>query len=73
MSKPYSINKSAAVDLVTTLMAIPGKSGQEREVAKAIITHLRKAGVPSKAIRHDTANSRSPAGGGEYLYSGAAL
>ena len=56
MSKPFSINKSAAVDLVTTLMAIPGKSGHEREVAEAITARLRKAGVPSKAIRHDTAN-----------------
>ena len=63
MSKPNPINTSAAVDLVTTLMAIPGKSGHEREVAEAITTRLRKAGVPSKAIRHDTANSRSPAGG----------
>ena len=63
MSKPNPINTSAAIDLVTTMMAIPGKSGHEREVAEAITTRLRKAGVPSKAIRHDTANSRSPAGG----------
>ena len=38
MSKPNPINTSAAVDLVTTLMAIPGKSGHEREVAEAITT-----------------------------------
>ena len=30
------IDVAAAVDLVTTLMAIPGKSGQERDVATAI-------------------------------------
>ena len=63
MSTPHSINNSAAVDLVTTLMAIPGKSGQEREVTEAITSRLRDAGVPSDAIRHDAANSRSPLGG----------
>ena len=63
MSKPYSINNSAAVDLVTRLMAIPGKSGLEGEVAEAITSRLRDAGVPAAAIRHDAANCRSPLGG----------
>ena len=63
MSKPYSINNSDAVDLVTRLMAIPGKSGLEGEVAEAITTRLRDAGVPAAAILHDAANSRSPLGG----------
>ncbi|MBQ17643.1 MAG: peptidase M20 [Planctomycetaceae bacterium] len=62
-SVPHSIDSSAAVDLVTELMAIPGKSGEEAQVAAAITGKLRKAGIPAAAISHDGANRRSPAGG----------
>lgn len=62
-SAPYSIDSSAAIDLVTELMGIPGKSGEEGQVAAAITRKLRKAGVAARAISHDGANRRSPVGG----------
>ncbi|WP_231954017.1 M20/M25/M40 family metallo-hydrolase [Pirellulimonas nuda] len=52
-----------AIDLVTQLMAIPGRSGEEGLVAQFIRLKLREAGVPDDAVRQDTANKRSPLGG----------
>jgi len=60
---PYAIDESAAIDLVSDLMSIPGRSGHEGQVVDAITRKLRQAGVPKSAIRCDAANSRSPAGG----------
>jgi tripeptide aminopeptidase len=54
---------SAAVDLLLELLSIPGKSGEEGEVAKFIAERLRKAGVPDNAISFDQANRHSPIGG----------
>ena len=48
------------VQLVLQLMAIPGPSGQEGAVAKFVVDHLRKAGLPADAIRFDRANRRTP-------------
>ena len=45
------------------LMAIPGKSGQEGQVAAAIRSELRKAGAPANAIRTDQAHRKTPLGG----------
>lgn len=53
----------SAVDLVLELLGIPGKSGEEGRVAEAIVSRLRKAGVPDSAIRFDDANKKSPIGG----------
>ena len=52
-----------AVDLVMQLMAIPGKSGQEGQVAEFIKRQLRAGGAPSSAIRIDAANRRTRIGG----------
>jgi len=54
---------SAAVDLLLELLSIPGKSGEEGEVAKFIVERLRKAGVPDSAVSFDQANRHSPIGG----------
>ncbi|MEX0585581.1 MAG: peptidase M20, partial [Pirellulales bacterium] len=62
-SSEVPISDRAAIDLVLELMAIPGKSGQERAVAERIIGHLLKAGVPDSAITFDSANKRSHIGG----------
>ena len=45
------------------LMAIPGLSGQEKQVATFIEKALRKAGVPAAAIKYDTVQNRIPEGG----------
>ena len=53
-------NLGRALELVTQLMAIPGKSGEEGEVAKFIIDKLTAAGTPVDAIVFDDANKRTP-------------
>lgn len=57
------IDKEAALDLVTTMMAIPGKSTQESQVAEHIRQQLLSAGIPESAISFDNVNRKSPAGG----------
>jgi tripeptide aminopeptidase len=57
---PLEPNLARAYDLVMQLMAIPGKTGQEQEVADCIIQHLRDAGAPATAIKTDNAHRRTP-------------
>ncbi|WP_298864606.1 M20/M25/M40 family metallo-hydrolase [uncultured Gimesia sp.] len=57
------VNHKQALQLVTRLMAIPGKSGEEGKIAAAIVAELRKAGLPEKCITFDTAHKKSPIGG----------
>lgn len=57
------INDRAAVDLVLQMLAIPGKSGQEAQIAAFIVKQLRAAGVPKSAIVFDYAHKKSPLGG----------
>jgi len=57
------IDAPAAIKLVTKLMAIPGRSGEERAILTSIRTHLRQIGVPASAVVEDTAHKRSPLGG----------
>lgn len=56
-------NSKHAQDLVMQLMAIPGKSGEESDVAEFVKEKLRKAGVPVSAIQSDSVHRRSPIGG----------
>ncbi len=49
--------------LVMELMAIPGLSGQEADVAQFIVARLREAGAPASAIRTDRANKRTQLAG----------
>lgn len=49
-----------AVDLLVRLLAIDSVTGQEAEIAAAIVEELKKVGVPVTSIRHDTANQRIP-------------
>lgn len=62
-SSNIDINERAATDLVTRMMAIPGKSGEERAVAEFIIDRLKTGGVPASAITTDSANKKSHLGG----------
>ncbi len=45
------------------MMAIPGSSGQESEIAEYIVERLVQAGVPRGQIKFDTAHQRSPLAG----------
>ncbi len=54
------INKQRAVDLVMSLMAVPGKSCQEAAIAEAVIAVLKRYGVEDSAIQFDTAHKRTP-------------
>lgn len=56
-------NHDRALELVTQLMAIPGKSGEEQAVANFIIERLVAAGAPREAIVFDDANRRTPIAG----------
>ena len=58
-----TINTQAAIDRVTMMMAIPGKSGEEQAIADFITGELKKAGVPDSAIQTDSANKKSHLGG----------
>lgn len=54
-----------AFEHVMELMAIPGKTGQEAEVAHFVIDRLREAGAPANAIKTDGAHKRSPIPAGQ--------
>lgn len=54
-----------AFDHVMQLMAIPGKTGREQQVAEFLIERLRKAGVSASAIKTDSAHKRSPIEAGQ--------
>lgn len=49
-----------AVELVMQLMAIPGKSGEEAEVAEFVRQQMLRAGVKPEWIQSDSANRRAP-------------
>jgi tripeptide aminopeptidase len=57
------VSKKAALDLVTKMMAIPGKSCQEKPVVEYIRGQLLEADIDSKAIQVDSVHKISPAGG----------
>ena len=58
-----AVDLDAAVQLVTELIAIPGKSTQEGRVVAFLQKQLKQARVPNAHITMDDANQRSPAGG----------
>jgi len=49
--------------VVLDLLAIPGVSGREKDVANHIADRLRKAGCPADAIAFDDAHTRTPIAG----------
>lgn len=52
-----------AEQLLMQMLAIPGRSGQERRILEFIVRKLREAGLPRSAIQWDQAHQRSPLGG----------
>lgn len=53
----------AAIQRVMRLMAIPGKSCQEKKIAEAVVAELRLAGVPEDDILFDDAHTKTPTPG----------
>lgn len=53
------LNEKAAIGRVMQMMAIPGRSGEERAIADFIIDQLKSAEVPDSAIQTDSAHKKS--------------
>jgi tripeptide aminopeptidase len=58
-----AVPDAEALRLVMKLMAIPGRSGEERLVMDAIVAEIRKAGIDDKQLRFDKAHKKSKYGG----------
>jgi tripeptide aminopeptidase len=58
-----AVDTAAAVRLVSEMMAVPGRSGQERQIQGAVRSRLKRLGVPASAIVEDKAQKGSPYGG----------
>lgn len=54
------VDTKAAVERLMRFLAVEGVTGQEKNIARELQAALREAGVPSRAIRFDTANERIP-------------
>jgi len=57
------VDRKAAVDLVLEMMAVPGKSGDEAQVAALIRRKLRAAGIKKTAVVEDRVPRKSPLNG----------
>jgi tripeptide aminopeptidase len=58
-----NIDEKAAVQRVTRMMSIPGRSGEEQAIVDFIVGELRAAGVPESVVQTDSANRKSHLGG----------
>jgi tripeptide aminopeptidase len=54
------VDTASAERRLLRYLAIPGVSGEEKAIAKAVADDLKALGVPAKAIRHDDAHKRIP-------------
>lgn len=54
------VDSKWAIEMVTQLMAIPGKSCEERLIADAVIDVLLGAGIKESAISFDSCHKRTP-------------
>lgn len=63
MNASKSVTDAEALALVTEMMAIPGRSGEEAAIMDFIRGKLTSAGVAPSALAMDDAHRRSPIGG----------
>jgi tripeptide aminopeptidase len=54
------IDEGAAVDRLLRFLAVEGVTGQEKAIGREVARHLEAAGVPRRAIRHDSAHEHIP-------------
>ncbi|MCD0460727.1 M20/M25/M40 family metallo-hydrolase [Roseiconus lacunae] len=59
MNSPEIVDRQEALDRFTLLTAIPGRSGEERDVAEAIIDQLVSAGLDPECCQFDGADERT--------------
>ncbi len=62
-AKRTAVSDAEALRLLTEMLAIPGRSGDEAAVIEFIRQHLLEVGVPAAALRTDNAHRRSLLGG----------
>lgn len=55
-----TVDTSAAISRLMDFLAVPGITGEEGKIGRAIVAALKGVGVPAKAIRYDDANTRIP-------------
>jgi tripeptide aminopeptidase len=55
-----AFDENAAIERLMRLLAVEGVTGQEKDIARAVIHELESAGVPRRSIRHDSAHQRIP-------------
>ena len=55
-----SFDEGAAVDRLMRFLAVEGVTGQEKAIGREVARALEEAGVPRRAIRHDSAHERIP-------------
>ncbi|MGL6073475.1 MAG: M20/M25/M40 family metallo-hydrolase [Fimbriiglobus sp.] len=55
-----AVDVKAAVARLMGFLEVPGITGEEAKIAKAVQVSLKEAGVPAKAIRFDDVNTRIP-------------
>ncbi len=58
-----AVDEDAALRLVTELMSVPGRSGEERRIADVVRKRLAESGMPDSAVTFDAASRKSPIGG----------
>ena len=58
-----ALDEKRAIKNVMELLAVPGVSCEESEIASKIIAMLRRAGLPKSAVAFDNAHKKSPHGG----------
>lgn len=61
--EPNSMETETALQMVTDLIAIPGKSGEEGRVVEFLRRQLAEAGIDESAVSTDEAARHSPVGG----------
>lgn len=59
-SATSNVSDAEALELVTEMMAIPGRSGDEAAIAEFIRNKLATVGVSADAFEYDDAHKRSP-------------
>jgi tripeptide aminopeptidase len=56
----HAVDHAAATQCLMNLLAVPGVTGEEALIGKAVVAALKDAGVPARAIRFDDAHKRIP-------------
>ena len=56
----HAVDLAAATDRLMSFLAVPGITGEEAKIGKALVAALKSVGVPVRAMRFDDAHTRIP-------------